>query len=381
MKRLIIGDIHGCYAELQELLAKAGLSTTDEIIALGDVVDRGPDSPRVLEFFREQPNARTLLGNHERKHVRSFAGAIRPALSQRISRWQIGEAGYADACAFMDGFERFIELPEAILVHGAFESGVALADQHEMVITGTMSGERHLRNRSDREWYELYDGAKPIVVGHREYHRTGEPLIWKDRVFGIDTGCCHGRALTGLLLPDFRVVSVPSRANHWARTRRSHAHVTVETAGGDALPWKRLEDLIGWLEARPERTTEQGDLLARLQTIRDEGDRTLAALQRYVMQENVRIMAGLRAECAFDDFSPAEQGSLYAERIGVTPLAKFLHSARRGELSTEALQRRLKTPRRLAGFAAKVGVVSAAGAVSGVHRYSAPIKRIVEEDC
>jgi hypothetical protein len=70
-------------------------------------------------------------------------------------------------------------------------------------------------------------------------------LIWKDRVFGIDTGCCHGRALTGLLLPDFRVVSVPSRANHWQTTRKSHPHVRIEMAGGEELSRKRLGDLIG----------------------------------------------------------------------------------------------------------------------------------------
>jgi len=241
MKRLIIGDIHGCYAELQDLLAKAGLSSSDEIIALGDVVDRGPDSPRVLEFFREQPNARSLRGNHERKHVRSFAGEIRPAVSQRISRWQIGEAGYAAACGFMDGFDRFVELPEAILAHGFFEPGVALPDQRETVVAGTMSGECYLKRRYDRVWYELYDGEKPLIVGHRDYLASGEPLIWKDRVFGIDTGCCYGGALTGILLPDFRVVSVPSRENHWLKTRKSHAFLMDRSADVASLAWNQLD--------------------------------------------------------------------------------------------------------------------------------------------
>ena len=90
-RRLIIGDIHGCFEELQELLDRAGLSREDEIIALGDIVDRGPASPPVLEFFQTQPNARSLQGNHERKHIRSHRGEIKPALSQRITRQQFGE--------------------------------------------------------------------------------------------------------------------------------------------------------------------------------------------------------------------------------------------------------------------------------------------------
>jgi len=47
---LVIGDIHGCYAELLDLLDRAGLGTGDWILAVGDVLDRGPDSQQVLDF-------------------------------------------------------------------------------------------------------------------------------------------------------------------------------------------------------------------------------------------------------------------------------------------------------------------------------------------
>lgn len=71
MQTLVIGDIHGCYFELQALLDKAGLSNGDSIISLGDFVDRGPETPQVLEFFRQTANTRAIMGNHERKHVRA----------------------------------------------------------------------------------------------------------------------------------------------------------------------------------------------------------------------------------------------------------------------------------------------------------------------
>lgn len=217
MKRLIIGDIHGCWNEFQALLDKAGLRDGDEIIALGDFVDRGPDTPKVLDFIQSSPHARSLIGNHERKHVRAFKGELKPALSQVIARGQIGEVRYPDACAFMEDLPYFIELEEALLVHGFFEPGVAIGDQRMTVLAGTMSGGRYLYKHYQKPWYELYDGEKPLVCGHLNYLHNGKPLIYQDRVWCIDTGCCRGGNLTGLVLPDFQLVSVKAKTNYWAQ--------------------------------------------------------------------------------------------------------------------------------------------------------------------
>jgi len=215
MKTFVIGDIHGCSRELHDLLDKAGLSSEDEIIALGDILDRGPDSPGVLDFFMAHPNARSLMGNHERKHVRSFRGEVRPALSQRITRRQFDEERYLQVCAYLDGFPRFLDLPDATLVHAFFEPGVQLSAQRETVVVGTLSGDAYLKERFSQPWYELYDREKPLIVGHHDHLATGQPFIYRDRVFCIDTSCCNGRALTGLMVPDFRIVSVPSRKDYW----------------------------------------------------------------------------------------------------------------------------------------------------------------------
>ncbi len=149
MQRLIIGDIHGCWNELQALIEQAGLSKDDEIIAIGDFVARGPDSPRVLEFIRTQPNVRALQGNHERKHIRSARGEVKAALSQRITHQQLGN-GYADALAFFETLPLYLEFPDAIVVHGYWEPGLPIAEQRETVLAGTMGGEKHLREHYDR---------------------------------------------------------------------------------------------------------------------------------------------------------------------------------------------------------------------------------------
>lgn len=206
-----------------ELLARAAMRDGDEIIALGDIVDRGPDSLRVLDFFRTTPNARSLLGNHEWLHVRSFRGEGEPDLSQVIARSQIGAERYPEMISFMAGFVHAIELPDAILVHGCWEPGKTLDQQDPAVIMGSEAGELYLTRKYSKPWYELYDGPKPLIVGHHNYSKDGRPSIWNDRVYGIDAACCHGGALTGLLLPEFRLVRVPSRGDYWREAKREYS--------------------------------------------------------------------------------------------------------------------------------------------------------------
>lgn len=221
MRTLVVGDIHGCYHELLALMERAALTAADQVIALGDVVDRGPQPLAVLELLRARPGARSILGNHERKHVRAALGEIAPARSQRITRLQCADH-YAEALAWMAALPPSLSLPEALLVHGFWEPGVPLADQRLNVIVGSVAGERYLLERYGRPWYELYDGPQPLIVGHRDYRADGQPLIYRDRVFALDTGCVYGRALTGLVLPDFQVVSTPSRGQHWAATQAAY---------------------------------------------------------------------------------------------------------------------------------------------------------------
>jgi serine/threonine protein phosphatase 1 len=225
MQRLIIGDIHGCYDELQALLDKAGLTEGDAIIAIGDLVDRGLDSAGTLRFFQATPNARAIMGNHERKHSRSFRGQIPPAASQVITRHQIGAVDYPAAVAFMDTLPLFLNLPEVLLVHGFYEPGLPVEGQRDVVIVGTLTGEGYLKDKGLWPWYEHYDGAKPLIVGHRDYTGAMQPLIYRERVYGIDTRCCYGGSLTGLLLPSFKLISVPSRGDHWLAVQRQYATI------------------------------------------------------------------------------------------------------------------------------------------------------------
>ena len=208
MRRLVIGDIHGCWRSLNALLDKAGLGDEDEIISIGDLVDRGTDSAAVLRFFRTTPRARAIMGNHERKHIRSGGGATPDDDGLIETRAQIGEADYPAALLWMAALPVYLDLPEALLVHGFFLPGVPLVKQPEQVLVGTQAGEMLVRERCAWPWYEHYDGEKPLIVGHRDYTGQQQVLNYRERVYGLDSRCIYGGWLSGLLLPEFRLVQV-----------------------------------------------------------------------------------------------------------------------------------------------------------------------------
>src|SRR3989344_3910458 len=133
--KVVIGDIHGCFDELMELLEKIGPGENDEIIALGDIVDRGPASDKVVNFFMNAKNARTLMGNHERKHYRYSIGKSPIHRSQLLAVEQFKKAGmdYNRILDFFKNLLLYIELPEAILAHAGLIYGIPLEQQEEKI--------------------------------------------------------------------------------------------------------------------------------------------------------------------------------------------------------------------------------------------------------
>lgn len=315
MQILVIGDIHGCYVELQALLEKAGLSDGDPIISVGDFVDRGPETPQVLNYFQQTPNTHALMGNHERKHVRAARHEVKLSISQQISRQQLGDS-YSDAVAWMSTLPLHIELAEAVVVHGYLEPGIPLTQQNPSVVCGTMGGDKILRERYDRPWYELYSGDKPVIVGHNNYTKTDQPFVYKDKVFGLDTDCVHGKQLTGLLLPAFRFVSVPSRGNLWAQVRRTYQRPRANSQ----------RPVFSWSK---------------------QDDQALLQLIEWIQRDNVDLLARLQSIPGFFELTPRTQAKLYAAETGKGKRANLLQLARLGKLDLELGRKILKDPKEL----------------------------------
>ncbi len=323
MMTLVIGDIHGCYVELRDLLDKAGLGDDDLILSLGDFVDRGPETLQVLDFFHAHPNAHALMGNHERKHVRAARGELKLSLSQRISKLQLADR-YSSEVKWMSALPLYSQLQEALIVHGFFEPNVPLEEQLPSVLCGTLGGAKILHERYDRPWYELYEGDQPIIVGHQNYTDSDQPFIYKDKVFGLDTSCVLGKCLTGILLPSFRIVSVPSRANHWERVRREYKMANRSNIARVIEVWSEQDNIA------------------------------LAELIEKVEAAHQTVLAKLQLSAGYKELIPRQQAKLYADMVGNGPAAALMQKARVGNLDLESARKVVKSATRIEEIARQV---------------------------
>lgn len=330
---IIIGDIHGCYDELMDLLSSVQASEEDIIVSVGDLVDRGPDSPRVLDYFVERcarGRAVVLMGNHERKHVRKVY-----SYSQEITRLQFGDS-YAAATEWMAQLPYSFETPEFVVVHAALQPGLPLSAQKEEVLSGTVSGERELSTvLGDRYWHEVYAGEKPVVFGH---HVVGkDPLVGRGLIYGLDTGACHGGRLTALVVPGFTLHSVSARADHWEQTKRTwQARVLW------AKPWLDM----GFAKAERE-----------LAHYADEAGPAIAAIREWLVSLPAlaeQCRKGLLSESA--RILSVHGSSGFSAQVESHPYKALLHLASRDRLDADAIQKRCATPRKTLELAVQLGI-------------------------
>ena len=73
-RTIVIGDIHGCYDELIELLNRVTFAPEDRVVAVGDLTVKGPNSRGVLDLFSNDPRFWSVLGNHDLALVRHWRG-------------------------------------------------------------------------------------------------------------------------------------------------------------------------------------------------------------------------------------------------------------------------------------------------------------------
>lgn len=326
---IIIGDIHGCYLELMDLLAEARIGDDDLVVSVGDLVDRGPEPDRVLDFFQTRKNARAICGNHERKHVRGVL-----SYSQQVTQQQLG-GRYADDVRWMAQLPYHFETDDVRVVHWGLYPGVPLDEVPEDVRAGTTSGEARLRERyGDRAWYELYDDAKPVAFGHAVV--GVEPLVVDGRIFGLDTGVCHGQRLTGLVMPQRRIVSVPAREDHWARVRAAWQAPVLRSLPWDGMTFEQLDKKV-----RSLRDPELGDeVIARVVAWAAGLRAALPELRARLDAETQRLVA--------------EAGEDFGRAAAAHPAGHWLLRWRAGKLSTTHLG--CTTPRDVVKLGAALGL-------------------------
>jgi protein phosphatase len=272
----IIGDIHGCRAELVSLLGQLGYrrgqsevgSRTSEVtgesepadtvtwdsdapplqkdasaatsdfafvhpegrraVFLGDLVDRGPDSPGVLRIVMEMVAAGSALcvpGNHEAKLLRKLQGRnvqLTHGLAETMEQMAKEPPEFArEVATFIDGLVSHFVLDDGKLVvaHAGMQAsmqGRASNAVRAFALYGDTTGETDEYGLPVRyPWATEYRGRAAVVYGHTP---VPEPE-WLNNTICLDTGCVFGGRLTALRWPERELVSVPAARVYYEPAR------------------------------------------------------------------------------------------------------------------------------------------------------------------
>ncbi|RDS67193.1 polynucleotide kinase-phosphatase [Streptomyces sp. M7] len=220
----IIGDVHGCASELDALLGKLGY--VDGVhpegrtaVFVGDLVDRGPDSPGVLRRVMamvKSGNALCVPGNHENKYGRHLKGRKvqhTHGLAETIEQMEgESEEFRAEVREFIDGLVSHYVLDGGRLVvcHAGLPEkyhGRTSGRVRSHALYGDTTGETDEFGLPVRyPWAEDYRGRAAVVYGHTPVPEA----TWLNNTICLDTGAVFGGKLTALRWPERELVDVPA---------------------------------------------------------------------------------------------------------------------------------------------------------------------------
>ncbi|MHA3770256.1 polynucleotide kinase-phosphatase [Verrucomicrobiota bacterium sgz303538] len=265
----IIGDIHGCHAELTELLTALGYEPRNEsmtdwahptgrkVVFLGDLVDRGPASPAVcrtaMNMTRED-RALCVPGNHDMKLLRKLRGKdvqIKHGLAETLAQLdQEPPEFHQELATFLDDLVSHYVLDggKLVVAHAGMKEtmqGRGSGAVREFALYGETTGETDEFGLPIRyNWAAEYRGHATVVYGHTP---VPEPQ-WLNRTINIDTGCAFGGKLTALRYPEMELVSVPARETYSVPLRPflpEESQNTAQAAQHEHDDVLDMEDVLG----------------------------------------------------------------------------------------------------------------------------------------
>jgi len=260
MATYAIGDVQGCYDELQALLERVGFNRAhDRLWFVGDLVNRGPKSLEVLRFVKELgERAVVVLGNHDLHLITQHEGFERKRKDDTFEdvlgapdaielvdwlrcrpmmhaegNWAMVHAGLLPQWTIPVALALAKEVETALRAPGyrdflanmygskpeRWEDGLAGWDRLRVIVNAMTrmrfcapDGAMQFHSNGVeppvgyRAWYEMRRDQRPIIFGH--WSALGLKLT--EKIAGLDTGCVWGGPLTALRLEDRWLVQVPS---------------------------------------------------------------------------------------------------------------------------------------------------------------------------
>lgn len=215
----VIGDVHGQLDMFQQ-----AIDGVDDIVLLGDLVDRGPDSPGCLRLaldLLEQGRARMVRSNHDDKLFRALKGnkvMIGPKLEKTLTDLRAADDAETLTGRFLETFAGLpfvIEQEQYVMAHGAIsasffqqvdsESDAPRIAEH-MALYGEVDGTVDERGKPVRHynWVDRLPEGRTALVGHDR--RNGDDVFVQTgekggRAFFLDTGCGKGGPLSFIDIP------------------------------------------------------------------------------------------------------------------------------------------------------------------------------------
>lgn len=185
----------------------------DRLIAVGDLVNKGPDSAGVIDLV-QSAGIRCVMGNHEAKllRVEAIPGPLRGAKDWKFAE-KIGPR-LEELADHIRQWPYWLDLGDLLVVHAGLEPGVErLEDMRKEILltirTWDGSGQE-MDSSSDPPWFDCLRWPIPVVFGH--WAMRG--LVDRSDVKGLDTGCVYGRWLTGWCPEEARFYHVDARKEY-----------------------------------------------------------------------------------------------------------------------------------------------------------------------
>lgn len=212
-KTFIVGDVHGCFEEFLALLKKLDYHPKKHrLILVGDLIGKGPYSLQMLDWVRKH-NIEFVRGNHEQAFIN---GVREKTLSKRPLLEKLKKDmknNLEDWVSWLERTPFYIEEEDFLVVHAGLVPGENpdFSEPDLLMNIRTWDGKgKNIKSGSQPAWHEFYKGKKLVVYGHWGL----QDLQIKKNSIGLDTGCVYGKRLTGVLLPERRILQVPANKSY-----------------------------------------------------------------------------------------------------------------------------------------------------------------------
>lgn len=209
-RTIFIGDVHGCYDELVELVEKKlRVVKGDRVILLGDLINKGPKSADCIRYALKM-GFECIMGNHE-MHFRDAPehknyDYLSLELTSEEKKW-------------ITKLPFYIEAPQWIAVHAGCLPDRSLKQTPEYILTQIRTWDglgKNLRKITNPPWYTLADFPKPIFYGHWAVAglMIRRNAAGKLLTIGLDSRCVYGGELSAWIFETSELVQVKAKKTY-----------------------------------------------------------------------------------------------------------------------------------------------------------------------